>query len=121
MITMYDAQLLADARAIERACNFVLPGRSKPDPAIRANLRPHYKGLLAAYTNEYVLGQGLTDEKIIAFFDNHVHDSLAGFAQDATLPSDPRVIYLGGDEKYKYAGIQVQEHSPLSINEPTLA
>ena len=121
MITMYDAQLLADARAIERACNFVLPGRSKLDPAIRANLRPHYKGLLAAYTNEYVLGQGLTDEKIIAFFDNHVHDSLAGFAQDATLPSDPRVIYLGGDEKYKYAGIQLQEHSPLSINEPTLA
>ena len=58
-----------------------------------------------AYENEYLHNNGLKDEKIIAFFDNLVHDSLAGFAKDATLPSDPRAVYLGGDEKYKYAMI----------------
>jgi hypothetical protein len=45
----------------------------------------------------------LRDEKIIAFFDEHVHDSLAGFNTDSTLPSDPRVIYVGGDQKLDYA------------------
>jgi hypothetical protein len=69
----------------------------------RTDLRPHYKVLLEAYENEFEKKNGLKDESIISFFDNYVHDSLAGFAKDATLPSDPRVVYLGGDEKYKYA------------------
>lgn len=64
-----------------------------------------------AYENEYIHNTGLKDEKIISFFDSLVHDSLAGFAKDATLPSDPRVVYLGGDEKYRYAVIeQLREH-----------
>ena len=32
-------------------------------------------------------------------------DSLAGFAQDATLPSDPRVIYIGDDIKSRHAQV----------------
>ena len=35
---------------------------------------------------------------LVLFFD-----SLAAFAQDSPLPSDPRVIYTGGDTKMKYA------------------
>ena len=50
--------------------------------------------------------------KIIAFFDNYVHDSLAGFARDATLPSDPRVIYIGADVKAKYALLYRSKRAP---------
>lgn len=52
--------------------------------------------------------KGLKGEKVIGFFDNYVHDSLAGFAKDATLPSDPRVVYLGDDEKYQYASSETR-------------
>ena len=38
-----------------------------------------------------------------SFFDLYVHDSLAGFAKDETLPSDPRCIYVGGDEESRHA------------------
>jgi hypothetical protein len=69
----------------------------------RNNLRPHYRALIEAYENEFEKNKGLTDPAIISLFDNYVHDSLAGFAGDATLPSDPRVVYLGGDLKYEYA------------------
>jgi hypothetical protein len=62
--------------------------------------------LLEAYENEFEKNSGLTDEKIISFFDNYVHDSLVGFAKDATLPSDPRVVYLGGDAKYRHASLE---------------
>jgi hypothetical protein len=58
--------------------------------------------VLEAYEAE-VKGNGLRNQELFAFFDTYVHDSLAGFAQDATLPSDPRVIYIGGDEKLRYA------------------
>lgn len=68
-------------------------------------MRPHYKILVEAYENEFEKNKGLTDEKIISLFDNYIHDSLAAFAKDATLPSDPRVVYLGGDEKYAYASL----------------
>ncbi|ALU91122.1 hypothetical protein Hrubri_3972 [Herbaspirillum rubrisubalbicans M1] len=90
-----DAQLVSDAEDIRKAC--------VADPAKRAKLRPHYKVLLEAYENEFIRKQGLRDELIFDFFEHHVHESLADFYQDMTLPSDPRVIYFGGDEKYKYA------------------
>jgi hypothetical protein len=32
-----------------------------------------------------------------------VHDSLAGFNTDETWPSDPRIVYVGGDNKLRYA------------------
>lgn len=102
MLDMYDQRLLADVHAIRPAL---------PRPGSRTkmeDLRPHYKALIEAYENEFEKNSGLKDEAVISFFDNYVHDSLAGFAGDATLPSDPRVVYLGGDEKYRYA----------SLNEP---
>jgi uncharacterized protein (DUF2235 family) len=94
-LEQYDAQLIADARSLRDAC--------LQDPAQRSRLRPHYRGLLEAYENEFFLSKGLTDEKIFAFFENHIHDSLAGFATDSTLPSDPRVVYLGKDMKSQHA------------------
>lgn len=110
MLDLYDAQLLKDAQAIYAIYGRPPLGRTVIDPTLRASLRPHYLGMMTAYENEYdPAKQGLTglkDENIIAFFDNYVHDSLAGFAKDATLPSDPRVIYLGGNEKYKYAELE---------------
>lgn len=57
-----------------------------------------------AYNAQYLGNQAL-DEGLVAFFDRYVHDSLASFATDATLPSDPRVIYVGGDNKLQFANL----------------
>ena len=59
--------------------------------------------MVDAYEAEYFKDAGLKDQRIIEFFDKYVHNSIAGFGADATLPSDPRVIYAGGDTKRKYA------------------
>jgi hypothetical protein len=90
---IYNHQLLTDARKLQALAK--KKGRDK--------LRPHYKVVLEAYEAEYECRQGLRDPELIAFFDTYVHDSLVGFAKDATLPSDPRVIYTGGDAKLRYA------------------
>ena len=92
-LNVYDDQLMADAQDIRSTL------KSSPGTPVR----PHYRNLLDAYEAEFVNRSGLRDEKVLAFFDNYVHDSLAGFAQDATLPSDPRVIYVGDDVKSRHA------------------
>jgi hypothetical protein len=106
MLDVYDRQLLADVQAIREAFSKRGIFGGAPDVARRGELRPHYKILVEAYENEFEKNKGLTDEKIISLFDNYIHDSLAAFAKDATLPSDPRVVYLGGDEKYAYARLE---------------
>jgi hypothetical protein len=111
MLDMYDAQLIADAKAIREVYTARGFFGGAPDSAKRKDLRPHYRAMMDAYENEFIHNKGLKDEIIIAFFDNHVHDSLPGFVKDATLPSDPRVIYLGGDEKYEYASIELKPES----------
>jgi hypothetical protein len=93
-MTAYEQRLVRDAQAIT--------AHQKRNPKLA--LRPHYRNLIDAYNAQYLGGQPL-DEKLVAFFDRYVHDSLAGFATDATLPSDPRVIYAGGDNKIRYAGL----------------
>jgi hypothetical protein len=45
----------------------------------------------------------LKDPEVIAFFDDYVIDSLAGFASDRTCATEARVLYQGGDERIKYA------------------
>lgn len=102
MLELYDKQLLADVLAIKNALHQQV-GKKK-----RSDLRPHYNILLQAYENEFEKNNGLKDEKVIIFFDKYVHDSLAGFAKDATLPSDPRVTYLGGNDKLRYADLNDQ-------------
>lgn len=92
-LAVYDQQLIADAQAIHQAV--------QGSPTL--TLRPHYRGLYEAYKAEFIDNQGLRDEKVIEFFDRYVHDSLAGFARDATLPSDPRVVYIGDDMKSRHA------------------
>jgi hypothetical protein len=62
-----------------------------------------HQGVRVAFFFDGTGNNGLRDPESIAFFDTYVHDSLAGFAKDATLPSDPRVIYTGGDNKLPYA------------------
>lgn len=104
-VNYYDERLLKDARTIFDVYGPSLWSNSI-DQEKRKKLRPHYLAMMTAYENEFISKNGLTDEKIIAFFDNYVHDSLSGFATDATLPSDPRVVYVGGDEKLKYASNQ---------------
>jgi hypothetical protein len=103
MLDLYDKQLLADVQAIREVFSKRGIFGGSPDVARREELRPHYKILIEAYENEFEKNKGVTDEKIISLFESYVHDSLAAFAKDATLPSDPRVVYLGGDEKYEYA------------------
>jgi hypothetical protein len=92
-LRIYDQQLLADAQAIRDA------HQARPS----LPLRPHYLNLLEAYEAEFIHNTGLRDELIIKFFDTYVHDSLAGFGLDATLPSDPRVVYIGDDVKSRHA------------------
>ncbi|MCD7100428.1 DUF2235 domain-containing protein, partial [Stenotrophomonas sp. MMGLT7] len=93
---VYDRQLMRDAQSLRREWS----RRSGS-----AKLRPHYAVLLQAYEDEFVHQRGLRDEEIIAFFDSYVHDSMAGFGMDATLPSDPRCIYVGGDFEARYARV----------------
>ena len=103
LLDMYDRRLLDDVAAIR-------PALPRPGTHTKVeDLRPHYKALIEAYENEFEKNNGLKDEAVISFFDNYVHDSLAGFGGDATLPSDPRVVYLGGDEKYKYARLESED------------
>ncbi|WP_288380728.1 DUF2235 domain-containing protein [uncultured Massilia sp.] len=106
MVDMYDARLIADVQSIRSMYSEHRAPGGAPNTFTRRELRPHYKVLIEAFENEFIHNKGLDDEIIINFFDHYVHDSLAGFAKDATLPSDPRVIYLGGDEKYRYAHLQ---------------
>ena len=89
-----DRRLLDDARAIQE--------QLVRNPKLK--LRPHYRNLMDAYTAQYLHNEPL-DGDLVAFFDRYVHDSLAGFATDATLPSDPRVVYAGGDNKIRYAAL----------------
>lgn len=104
MLAMYDKQLLADVKAIRKIIFDAEQSKFRVENK-RAELRPHYRALVSAYENEFIHNKGLTDQKVIAFFDSYVHDSLPGFAKDATLPSDPRVIYVGGDEKLNFSSL----------------
>ena len=113
IIKFYDEQLMLDAQAIfDVLANPRLATSQRGFVTNRSALRPHYKILVEAYENEFLLTKGLEDGKIIAFFENYVHDSLSGFGQDGTLPSDPRVIYLGDDEKLDYALLEEVDKDP---------
>lgn len=90
----YDLWLLEDAKLIH---GWHKEGTNK-------RLRPHYKALVEAYDEVVVRQQPMAAESdLFKFFNLYVHDSLAGFATDNTRPSDPRVIYIGGDIKKAYA------------------
>jgi hypothetical protein len=110
---MYDKRLMEDVAMIR---NVYLKGGAAKSHFNAKDLRPHYKVMIEAYENEFLHHSGMTDPDLIDFFDNYVHDSLSGFAYDATLPSDPRVVYLGDDEKYRYAQIKAHdEHTRLEL------
>jgi hypothetical protein len=104
MLAMYNQQLLSDVLNIRKA---IVDAKNSVFGAVDRNveLRPHYKLLVSAYENEFIDKNGLTDKKVIDFFEKYVHDSLAGFAKDATLPSDARVVYVGADNKLEYSSV----------------
>ncbi len=89
----YDQMLFNDAKQIAQWL--------REDKSLK--LRPHYSALMETYRDEFERGQGLRDAKVIEFFDDYVHDSLAGFDIDESWPSDPRIVYVGGDNKLRYA------------------
>jgi len=103
LVDLYDRQLVLDARAILDVLARRPAREDKRPPFTRADLRPHYRVLVEAYEAEFVHCKGLTDKTVIHFFEEYIHDSLSGFGADATIPSDPRVVYLGGDAKFAYA------------------
>lgn len=110
IIRIYDNQLMADAQIIYDFYSRSKGSTGKQNAAFKwENLRPHYKVLMEAYEREFIDDSGLKDERLIHFFDEYIHDSLAGFGKDATLPSDPRVIYVGDDNKLKYAVHHVED------------
>ena len=112
---LYDTQLMLDAQAIyEILANPRLASHRRGFVTDRNSLRPHYKIFIEAYEDEFIRGRGLRDKRIIAFFDDYVHDSLSGFGGDGTMPSDPRVIYLGGDNKFEYAMIEEDSTRPAA-------
>lgn len=92
VLKIYDEALLEDAK-------YLADKRNAPDPA--TNLRPHYRNVLDRW--QAVVRGDMPDPQLAAFFDNYVHDSLAGFATDVTLPSDPRIIFQGGNAKVQFA------------------
>jgi hypothetical protein len=106
-ISRYDKMLLDDAKAI------VFWMRETPT----MKLRPHYRALVEAYLDEFERNQGMRDAKLIEFFNEYVHDSLAGFDTDETWPSDPRILYVGGDNKLRYASAD----KPLGAQESQAA
>jgi hypothetical protein len=90
-LRQYDDRLYADAELLSR------------DKLRRHLLRPHYRALVQAWEDEFINNSGLINANVMKFFETYVHDSLADFNHDATLPSDPRVVYIGGDEKELFA------------------
>lgn len=110
-IELYDKQLIDDVLSISEALDNKGPNKGRGKS--RENLRPHYKNLYEAFENEFLKNDGLKDEMIMLFFDKYVHDSLCGFGKDATLPSDPRVIFMGGDAKFRYA--KLEDLSPSTM------
>ena len=93
-------------------CCWTTPARSwlgcaRTEPSSSVS---HYHALVDAYLDEYERGKGLRDAQVIAFFDDYVHDSLSGFDTDETWPSDPRILYVGGDNKLWYAAAPTSEN-----------
>lgn len=100
----YDAMLLSDAKQIVHWM--------REDKTLK--LRPHYAALVEAYLNEYERGRGLKDAKVIEMFDDYVHNSMAGFNTDESWPSDPRILYVGGDKKLRYASLENSSESNVA-------
>ncbi|WP_374255672.1 DUF2235 domain-containing protein [Aquabacterium sp.] len=102
----HDGELVGNLEAYDRQLMRDVAFLKAHAAHAKAPLRPHYQTVIQAHDEEFLHGQGLTNEHVIEFFDTFVHDSLAGFAKDVTLPSDPRCCYIGGDDELKYANHQ---------------
>jgi len=83
-LATYDKQFLEDSQRV----------RTTPKDSLKG-----FDRVLRAAWDEPTL----SDADILAFFDDHVIDSLAGFAKDRTRATEPRVLYQGGDDELKYA------------------
>lgn len=104
---LYDLQLRVDIQTIRSAMT------SKYGAKKESDLRPHYKGLINAFKTT-IPGNVALDMAVVNMFDKYVHDSLSGFGKDATYPSDPRVIYIGDDEKLPFAEASFKEEDKMN-------
>lgn len=98
----YDQQFLEDSERV----------RTK-DPK---TLRPFDRILREAWEME-----PLTDPDVLALFDEHITDSLAGFAADRTRATDPRRLYQGGDDTIQYAYAADPEANRVAQRKPPQA
>lgn len=57
----------------------------------------------------------LSDPEVIAFFDDHVIDSLAAFDLDRTKATEARVLYQGQDRRVSYAQAQPQSQRASAV------
>lgn len=57
----------------------------------------------------------LSDPEVIAFFDDHVIDSLAAFDLDRTKATEARVLYQGQDRRVSYAHAQPQSQRASAV------
>jgi len=85
----YDRQFLDDSQRVRTAD--------------RRSLTPFEIVLLEAWE-----AQPLNDPELIAFFDEYVTDSLAGFDSDRTRATDCRWLYQGGDGTVVYGSDRAQ-------------
>lgn len=104
----YDLQLRADIQSIRSSLQAKYGGKKKSD------LRPHYKGMVDAFEETVLREDLILDAAVCNLFEKYVHDSLAGFGKDATFPSDPRVIYIGGENKLRFAELAIENTDKMS-------
>lgn len=91
----YDRQFIEDIKLVLNA---------EPD-----RLRPFERVLRDAWD-----APDLADEKIIAFFNEYVTDSLAGFDTDRTRATEHRRLYQGGDDMVDYAALEQQSQAEVA-------
>lgn len=85
---VYDSEFLSNCMTLQKLV------RSYP----QRQLRPHYQAVYDAWVEIHSRGYK-PDRALLEFFDRWVHDSLVGFAADATLPTDPRMVFVGHDDR----------------------
>ena len=108
LVHFFDLQLLRDVQTVYDEVAMPSGSTRVNTNRGRGNLRPFYKVMVEAYEAEFLKDNGLKDVRLAEFFDKYVHNSLAGFGADATMPSDPRVVYVGKDTKGRYANMFVE-------------
>lgn len=93
--------------ALDKFDHQFLEDSAKVRAADSRKLRPFARILREAWEDP-----PLNDAQIIAFFDEYVTDSLAGFDADRTRAVDARWLYQGGDSMVDYSMLELGPKTP---------